>query len=95
MRLNLQETNSQCDRVRWNEYNRFVVRTLVLIKIIGLKSSLQTDVSIYVIMNQNGGIIMSKERKSNKEVKKPKKQPDGVAKPKNDNKNYGDTDGRK
>ena len=38
---------------------------------------------------------MSKERKSNKEVKKPKKQPDGVAKPKDDNKNYGGTDGRK
>ena len=29
---------------------------------------------------------MSKERKSNKEVKKPKKQPDGVAKPKDDKK---------
>ncbi len=29
---------------------------------------------------------MSKERKSNKEVKKPKKQPDGVAKPKDDQK---------
>ena len=39
---------------------------------------------------------MSKERKSNKEVKKPKKQPDGVAKPKDDNKNnYGSTEGRK
>jgi hypothetical protein len=39
---------------------------------------------------------MSKERKSNKEVKKPKKQPDGVAKPKDDNKNnYGGTEGRK
>jgi hypothetical protein len=38
---------------------------------------------------------MSKERKSNKEVKKPKKQPDGVAKPKNDNKNYGSKEGRK
>jgi hypothetical protein len=37
---------------------------------------------------------MSKERKSNKEVKKPKKQPDGVAKPKDD-KNYGSTEGRK
>jgi hypothetical protein len=40
-------------------------------------------------------MIMSKERKSNKEVKKPKKQPDGVAKPKDDKKNYGSTDGRK
>lgn len=38
---------------------------------------------------------MSKERKSNKEVKKPKKQPDGVAKPKADNKNYGSTDAKK
>jgi len=40
-------------------------------------------------------MIMSKERKSNKEVKKPKKQPDGVAKPKDDKKNYGGTDSHK
>jgi hypothetical protein len=38
---------------------------------------------------------VSKERKSHKEVKKPKKQPDGVAKPKDDKKNYGGTDGHK
>lgn len=35
---------------------------------------------------------MSKERKSNKEAKKPKKQPDAVAKPKDDNKKYGSRD---